>query len=276
MGNDSYLDGSGAWVSVYPGPAPMGDPGEVDGRMVRRTDEISEIWSPEYLVRLEREIWIQVMEVHLDHGLLEIRQLAQSKQWAHWVDLERIRGIEMVTKHDLKARLEEFCQLSQHQRIHMGMTSADIVENSYLIRIWRSIVALDIADQVTRPPFRGIRGPVGSDQDQLELLGSAEAVDELNVRIATAFGFDEVINAVAQIMPRSIDAGMATQILGALPNKTPWWPVLSGYVAMLCNQEAWLEGDVSTSVIRRVAWPNLLHTAALVLDTNEEESNVTE
>lgn len=242
-------------------------------RSMVRTDAISEIWSAEYLVRLERQIWIAVMEVHNRYGLLELRQLRQSQLWKDWVDLERIRQLELVTKHDLKARLEEFAALSQHQRIHMGMTSADIVENSYLIRIWRSIKALGLADQITKPPFRGIRGPVGSDQDQLDLLGSAEAVEELNEYVASAFGFDEIINAVAQIMPRSIDTGIATQLLGRLPTDTLWWPVISGYVAMLTNQEAWLEGDVATSVIRRVAWPNLLYTAALVLDTNEEEMN---
>ena len=39
------------------------------------------------------------------------------------VDLESIRKREQVTKHDVKARLEEFAQLSGHQHAHKGMTS---------------------------------------------------------------------------------------------------------------------------------------------------------
>ena len=34
-----------------------------------------------------------------------------------------------MTKHDVKARLEEFAELVGHQHAHKGMTSRDLTEN---------------------------------------------------------------------------------------------------------------------------------------------------
>ena len=55
------------------------------------------------------------------------------------VDLESIRKREEVTKHDVKARLEEFASLSGHQHAHKGMTSRDLTENVEQLQIHRSL-----------------------------------------------------------------------------------------------------------------------------------------
>ena len=180
---------------------------------------IDRIWSNDHLVELERELWLQVMafQHRVDPSLVSSAQIRSSLKAAPIIRLANIRDREMVTKHDLKARLDEFCELSGHQRIHLGMTSADVVENTYLIRMRRSVLALGLQhthpsiDQwLIRQQFRGIRGPVGSDEDQMNLLGSAKLVEALNRAVAKHFGFATVINAVAQCMPRSFDMELAT------------------------------------------------------------------
>ena len=44
--------------------------------------------------------------------------------------LKRIKKREFRLRHDLKARLEEFCELAGHQKIHLGLTSRDITDNT--------------------------------------------------------------------------------------------------------------------------------------------------
>ncbi|MPZ52128.1 MAG: adenylosuccinate lyase [Acidimicrobiia bacterium] len=54
-------------------------------------------------------------------------------------------------------------------------------------------------------PLRGIKGPVGTQQDQLALLVSAEKVAELERMVAGHLGFEAVLGAVGQVYPRSLD-----------------------------------------------------------------------
>ncbi len=55
------------------------------------------------------------------------------------VDLESIRGRERVTRHDVKARIDEFCALAGHEHIHKGLTSRDLTENVEQVQILRSL-----------------------------------------------------------------------------------------------------------------------------------------
>ena len=55
------------------------------------------------------------------------------------VNLDSINQRERITRHDVKARIEEFCDLAGHQHIHKGMTSRDLTENVEQLQIWRSM-----------------------------------------------------------------------------------------------------------------------------------------
>lgn len=225
---------------------------------------IDRIWSEDHLIKLEREIWLQVMayQHRCDPTLVTAAQILASQKAARIIRAENIHDLEMVTKHDIMARLQEFAALSGHNRIHLGMTSADIVENTYLIRQRRSVLALgldqypEVKGWLGRQQFRGIRGPVGSDEDQLNLLGSEELVTGLNLTLCRHFQFPSVINAVAQCMPRSLDLELASLLVGTLEtHRVVDRCVANGLLSMIAQQEFWFEGDVSTSVVRRYAWP---------------------
>ena len=57
----------------------------------------------------------------------------------------RLAGIarrERVTRHDVKARIEEFCELAGHQHIHKGMTSRDLTENVEQLQVRQSLALL--------------------------------------------------------------------------------------------------------------------------------------
>lgn len=174
------------------------------------------------------------------------------------------------------------------------------------------LLALDrIEDLLARYPLRGVKGPVGTQQDQLDLLGSPEAVASLEAAVAAHLGFAATLDNVGQIYPRSLDldvvsalvqcaagpASLATTLRlmaghelategfrpgqvgsSAMPHKMNsrscervcgFRHVLMGYQAMVAgiSGEQWNEGDVSCSVVRRVALPDAFYAIDGMFET---------
>jgi len=322
--------------------------------------EMAELWSPEHKVRLERRLWLAVLQAQRDLGVdLPDGVLASYEGVLNEVDLESIRRREEATRHDVKARIEEFNALAGHEHVHLGMTSRDVTENVEQLQVRRSLelvrdrsaaalarlarLAAEHADLVmvgrthnvaaqattlgkrfasaveelllayerveellARYPLRGVKGPVGTAQDMLDLLGGdEERLAELERRVADHLGFPRVLTSVGQVYPRSLDhdvlsalvqlaAGpsslattvrlMAGQELvtegfrpgqvgsSAMPHKMNTRScervnglavVLRGYATMTAELAGaqWNEGDVSCSVVRRVALPDAFFAA---------------
>ena len=98
------------------------------------------LWSPTGKVILEREFWIAVMKAQKELGIkIEKKAIDQSEKIKGLVNLDSIREREIVTKHDVKARLEEFAHLSGHQHAHKGMTSRDLTENVEQLQTHRAL-----------------------------------------------------------------------------------------------------------------------------------------
>ena len=101
---------------------------------------MSQLWSAGGKILLEREFWIAVMRAQKDLGVdIEDEAIEASEGTKFKVDLESIRKREQITKHDVKARLEEFADLSGHQHAHKGMTSRDLTENVEQLQVHRSL-----------------------------------------------------------------------------------------------------------------------------------------
>jgi len=101
---------------------------------------MKDIWSPTGKVRLERELWIAVMKGQKDLGLdIPDEAIAAYESVVDQIDLESIDARERVTRHDVKARIEEFCDLAGHEHIHKGMTSRDLTENVEQLQVFRAL-----------------------------------------------------------------------------------------------------------------------------------------
>jgi len=101
---------------------------------------MSQLWSAGGKILLEREFWIAVMRTQKDLGVqIDDADIASSEAIKFQVNLDSIRKREEVTKHDVKARLEEFADLSGHQHAHKGMTSRDLTENVEQLQVHRSL-----------------------------------------------------------------------------------------------------------------------------------------
>ena len=333
---------------------------------------MADLWSPETKVVLERELWMAVLEaqrelgVDIPEGVVEDHRAVVDQ-----VDLDSIRERERTTRHDVKARIEEFCALAGHEHIHKGMTSRDLTENVEQLQVRRGLdLVLDrvvaalarlgrlaaehgdlvmvgrshnvaaqattlgkrfataadelltahrrLSDLLVTYPLRGLKGPVGTQQDQLDLFeGDTGKVESLEKLVAEHLGFAHVLDSVGQVYPRSLDFDVVSALVqtsggpsnlartirlmaghelategfrpgqvgsSAMPHKMNARScervnglalVLRGHLAMVAGLvgDQWNEGDVSCSVVRRVALPDaflaidgLFQTFLTVLD----------
>jgi adenylosuccinate lyase len=334
------------------------------------------LWSPSHKIVLERRLWLAVLRAQAELGVAVpagaiAAYQAVVDQGLEAVDLESIAARERVTRHDVKARIEEFAALAGYEQIHKGMTSRDLTENveqlqvrdslalvrtktlAVLARLARRAAEYDglvmagrshnvaaqattlgkrfasaadellvalgrLDDLLTRYPLRGIKGPVGTAQDMLDLLdGDAGKLATLEAGVAEHLGFARTLLSVGQVYPRSLDYEVLTALVqlaaapsslantirlmagnelvtegfqpgqvgsSAMPHKmntrsaeriNGFMVILRGYAAMTGELagDQWNEGDVSCSVVRRVALPDaffaldgLLETTLTVLD----------
>lgn len=227
---------------------------------------MTELFDPVNRVRTERQFWLAVLAAQIDNGLSVDRGVIADYEAAiDDIDLDSIRRRELETRHDVKARLDEFCDLAGHQDLHKGLTSRDATENVEQVLTWRALELLDgrstallarfaelaiasadtvvvgrthnvpaqpttmgkrfaqvgeelllaterLDDLRARFSLRGIKGPVGSQQDQLDLLGSAAAVECLEHAVAEYLNVPRVLDAVGQVYPRSLDFEVVTAL----------------------------------------------------------------
>jgi len=318
-----------------------------------------DVWSAESKIISERRLWLAVLSAQNDLGVElggdDPALVIKAYQGAvEQVDLASIAERERITRHDVKARIEEFNSLAGFQHVHKGMTSRDLTENVEQLQIVSSLKIIrgrtlatlvqlaqlatqyadqpmagrthNVAAQITtlgkrfattanellvayqrveelldRYPLRGIKGPVGTSQDMLDLLdGDPDRLAALERRVADHLGFTHILVSTGQVYPRSLDfdmisalaqvaaapSNLATSIRlmaghelvtegfqpgqvgsSAMPHKMNTRScervnglavIIRGYVSMIGELagDQWNEGDVSCSVVRRVALPD--------------------
>jgi adenylosuccinate lyase len=105
--------------------------------------EIARIWSPEHKIVLERQLWIAVLKAQRDLGVETPDGVIEAYEAVvDQVDLASIAERERVTRHDVKARIEEFAALAGSEHIHKGMTSRDLTENVEQLQVRASLQVL--------------------------------------------------------------------------------------------------------------------------------------
>jgi adenylosuccinate lyase len=334
------------------------------------SEELARIWSPEHKIVLERQLWVAVLEAQRELGIEVPDGVVEAYRGVvdlgeKGVDLASIAARERVTRHDVKARIEEFSALAGHEHIHKGMTSRDLTENVEQLQVRQSLALVrdravatlarlgrlaaeheatvmagrshNVAAQATtlgkrfatvademligidrveellaRYPLRGIKGPMGTAQDMLDLLdGDAAKLAALEQRVAAHLGFERVLTSVGQVYPRSLDFDVVSSLVqlvagpsnlattmrlmagnelvtegfkegqvgsSAMPHKmnsrscervNGLAVVLRGHLSMIGELagDQWNEGDVSDSVVRRVALPDAFFAADGLFET---------
>jgi adenylosuccinate lyase len=100
------------------------------------TKEMVAIFDPINRVINERKFWIIILKLQQKAGLpITDSDIKAYETVIEKVDLDSIDKREIKTRHDVKARIEEFNALAGVEKIHIGLTSRDLTENIELIQI---------------------------------------------------------------------------------------------------------------------------------------------
>jgi len=100
------------------------------------TKEMVAIFDPVNKIINERKFWITILKLQQKAGLpITDSDVAAYEKVIEKVDLASIDKREIKTRHDVKARIEEFNALAGVEKIHIGLTSRDLTENIELIQI---------------------------------------------------------------------------------------------------------------------------------------------
>jgi adenylosuccinate lyase len=116
---------------------------------------MQDVWSAEGRILLEREFWIAVMKAQKDLGLdIPAEAIAAYEQAKHQIDAASIMRRERITRHDVKARIEEFNDLAGQEHVHKGMTSRDLTENVEQLQVYQSLLIIRTRCVATLRRFR--------------------------------------------------------------------------------------------------------------------------
>ncbi len=100
------------------------------------TKEMVAIFDPINKIIAERKFWITILNFQKKAGLpITDSDITAYEKVINNVDLASIEKREKASRHDVKARIEEFNALAGVEKIHIGMTSRDLTENIELIQI---------------------------------------------------------------------------------------------------------------------------------------------
>ena len=100
------------------------------------TKEMVAIFDPVNKIINERKFWITILKLQQKAGLpITDSDIKAYEKVIEKVDLDSIDKREINTRHDVKARIEEFNSLAGVEKIHIGLTSRDLTENIELIQV---------------------------------------------------------------------------------------------------------------------------------------------
>ena len=133
--------------------------------------EMVRLWSPEQKIVLERELWLAVLEAQRDLGVAVPDDAIDAyRRVLDQVDLDSIDARERVTRHDVKARIDEFCALAGHEQIHKGMTSRDLTENVEQLQIREALALVRDKSVATLARLAGLAAQYSDTDLQAKLL----------------------------------------------------------------------------------------------------------
>jgi adenylosuccinate lyase len=108
------------------------------------SEQMRNVWSAESKIIAERRLWLAVLTAQRDLGVGLGEDdpdavLSGYEAVVDKVDLASIAEREKITRHDVKARIEEFDALAGFQHVHKGMTSRDLTENVEQLQVLSSL-----------------------------------------------------------------------------------------------------------------------------------------
>lgn len=250
---------------------------------------------------------------HIHKGMTSRDLTENVEQLQVRLALELVRNRVVAVLARLGERATEYAELAIAGRSHNVAAQVTTLGKRFATTADELLIGFGRIDGLlTNAALRGLKGPVGTQQDLLDLVGGdAAAVDRIEQSVAAHLGFDRTFDSVGQVYPRSLDFDVVSALVqvssapanlcktirlmaghelategflpgqvgsSAMPHKmnarsceriNGFSAILRGHLAMVSALvgDQWNEGDVSCSVVRRVALPDAFFAIDGLLET---------
>jgi len=202
---------------------------------------------------LRHDVKARIEEFNALAGHEQVHKGMTSRDLTENVEQLQIRqSLQLVHTHGLAvaARLAEravsYRDLVMAGRSHNVAAQATTLGKRFASAAQEMVTALRrVAELIERYPLRGIKGPMGTAQDMLDLFdGDAGRLVELERRVAGHLGFTAVLDSVGQVYPRSLDHDVISALvqLGAGPSS------LAHTIRLMAGHELVTEGFAAGQV----------------------------
>jgi adenylosuccinate lyase len=319
------------WIAVMKAQRDLGVP--IPAEAIKDYERVKDRIDLESIAKRERvtlhdvksriEEFSELAKRQFIHLGLTSRDLTENvEQLQIFQSMKIVRKKAAAALQALARRAEEYRDLMITGRTHNVPAQPTTLGKRMSMFGQEMLIALERLEAlIGRYPVRGLKGAVGTQLDQLTLLGGrADKVASLESRVLKHLGIPASLGNVGQVYPRGLDfevvsvlhqvgaaaasfattmrlmagAGLLTEGFqegqvgsSAMPHKANarncericgFSTILGGYVTMTGSLagDQWNEGDISCSVVRRVALPDAffaidgsLETLLTVLDQME-------
>lgn len=109
------------------------------------SEGMRKIFSEKHKYELWRKVWVSLAKVQHNAGLLTDQELQDLEKNQQNIALDTILTIENETKHDVVAAIKEYSLQASvgGGKIHLGMTSMDVVDNVEIMRMSEALIAIE-------------------------------------------------------------------------------------------------------------------------------------
>jgi len=154
-------------------------------------------------------------------GLEKIHIGLTSRDLTENIELIAIKdGLKLIRKRTLETLFLLEKSITKYEKTYMVGRSHNVAAQVTTLgkrfatcakELLFSLASLE--ELIARLPLRGLKGPVGTGQDQNALLGSIKDLSKLEEKLAKEYGFENTLSSVGQIYPRSIDFEVVSKLL---------------------------------------------------------------
>ena len=142
--------------------------------------------------------------IHLGMTSRDLTDNIEQVQIMRSLHLVRDRTVALIGR--LARRSIEWKDLDICGRTHNVPAQVTTLGKRFSMWLEELLLAFETLEQLIEMyPLRGIKGPVGTQQDMLALLGDKKLVRELENIVCEHFDFDRPLISVGQVYPRSLD-----------------------------------------------------------------------